>query len=358
MLRYIKRKILSNYLNMAYEEYRASKKKRLLSRHERLRATAKALCLSKEANKRLEWIIYWEGRAGQNATLTARYFGIGRSTFHKWQSQFDETNLRTLESRSRAPKKRRYRKATPLKDQRIIDLRKRYPYWGKMKLKTLYEREFKEEITSWYIQRVIEHYKLYPKKRKKKAKTKRKTQVKKRISECEKLPKTGFLLHLDTIVLHLQGTKRYILTATDDHSKIGYARMYRSHASLPAKDFFERLYFLFDGQVVNVHTDNGSEFHKHFDKTLQELKLPHYWSRVKTPKDNPSNERFNRTLKEEFLYWGNFHPDPTIFNQRLTKWLVEYNAIRPHQSLNYLTPLEFAQKTKGLSTMWSSSTSH
>lgn len=341
---------------MVYAAYRKSKKKQPLSRHERLRATAKALSLSKEAKQRLEWIIYWETRGDQNATLTARYFGIGRSTFHKWQSLFDETNLNTLESKSRAPKKRRHREAVPLKDQRVIDLRKKYPYWGKMKIKVLYEREYGEEITSWYIQRVIEHYKLYPKKRKRKKKTKRKTQVKKRISECEKVPKTGFLLHLDTIVLHLSGTKRYILTATDDHSRIAYARMYRSHASLPARDFFERLYFLFNRQVVNVHTDNGSEFHKHFDQVLKELNLPHYWSRVRTPKDNPSNERFNRTLKEEFLYWGNFHPDPNVFNQRLTDWLVEYNAIRPHQSLNYLTPLEFAQKTMGLSTMWSSST--
>ena len=66
--------------------------------------------------------------------------------------------------------------------------------------------------------------------------------------------------------------------------------------------------------------------------------------------------RFNQTLKNEFLNWGNFHPDPKVLNQKLTNWLVEYNSIRPHQSLNYLTPLEFAEKTMHLSTMWSSST--
>ncbi|MBT7717286.1 transposase, partial [Candidatus Uhrbacteria bacterium] len=47
---------------------------------------------------------------------------------------------------------------------------------------------------------------------------------------------------------------------------------------------------------------------------------------------------------------------PEVFNKRLTDWLVEYNAIRPHESLNYLTPLQFAQTTKDLSTMWSSCT--
>lgn len=341
---------------MVYEQYRRSKQKRSLSRHARFKATAKALGLSKEAIKRLEWIMHWETRGKRNASLTARYFGIGVSTFHKWHARFNEKNLCSLESKSKAPVKRRSREATPLKDRRVIALRKKYPYWGKMKIKVIYEREYKEEISSWYIQRVIEHYKIYPNKRKKKVKTKRKTQVKKRISECKKIPQTGFLLHLDTIVLHLSGTKRYILTATDDHSKVAYARMYTSHASSAAKDFFERLYFLLDEQIVNVHTDNGSEFHKHFDETLKKLNLPHYWSRSRTPKDNPSNERFNRTLKEEFLYWGNFHLDTNIFNKRLTEWLIEYNSIRPHQTLNYLTPLDFAQKTQGLSTMWSSST--
>ena len=324
---------------MSYEAYRASRKQVLLSRHDRWRGIAKVLGLSKEASRRLEWMIYFETRAGTNSVLTARYFGIGRSTFHKWHRAFDETNLRTLETHSRAPKKKRGRQVVSSKDARVIALRKRYPYWGKMKLQRVYEREHKEPITSWYIQRVIETYKLYAKKRKPNAQKDRKRQVKKRISECEKVPQIGFLIHLDTIVLHLFGTKRYVITAIDDHSKIAYARMYESHASKPAADFFKRLHFLFDEQVVNVHTDNGSEFHKHFDQTLQDLHLPHYWSRARTPKDNPSNERFNRTLKDEFLYWGNYHPDPTVFNKRLTEWLVEYNAIRPHESLNYLTPM-------------------
>ena len=343
-------------LCMAYQAYRKANKRTPLSKHERWRKTAKILALSPEAARRLEWLIYHETRAQGDASLTSRHFGIGRSTFHKWQARFDGMDMRTLESRSRAPKKRRHRQAVPLKDTRVIALRKRYPYYGKMKIRELYLRVYGEPITSWYIQRVIEQYRLYEKKKRRTGKIRRNRQVKKRISECEKRPRTGFLLHLDTIVLHLSGTKRYIITAIDDHSKIAYARMYTSHASAPAKDFFLRLRFLLGGDVENVHTDNGSEFHKHFDDVLGKLKLPHYWSRARTPKDNASNERFNRTLKEEFLYRGNFHPDPKVFNERLTDWLVEYNDIRPHQSLNYLTPLAFAQETMGLSTMWSSST--
>jgi AraC-like DNA-binding protein len=32
------------------------------------------------------------------------------------------------------------------------------------------------------------------------------------------------------------------------------------------------------------------------------------------------------------------------FNKNLTSWLIEYNFNRPHQSLNYLTPIEYIKK--------------
>ncbi|NLC31391.1 MAG: transposase [Candidatus Moranbacteria bacterium] len=64
------------------------------------------------------------------------------------------------------------------------------------------------------------------------------------------------------------------------------------------------------------------------------------YSRVRTPKDNPNNERFNRTLQEEFIQPGNFNSDPNIFNRDLVKWLIEYNFKRPYKALNYQTPMK------------------
>jgi len=40
----------------------------------------------------------------------------------------------------------------------------------------------------------------------------------------------------------------------------------------------------------------------------------------------------------------------------LTEWLVEYSFVRPHQSLGYLTPWEFYEKTAKVLPMWSSRT--
>jgi transposase InsO family protein len=60
--------------------------------------------------------------------------------------------------------------------------------------------------------------------------------------------------------------------------------------------------------------------------------------------DNPEIERFNETLKYEWLYNSNLSLDPEELNPRLTEWLVEYNFNRPHQSFGYLAPIEYIEK--------------
>jgi transposase InsO family protein len=106
-------------------------------------------------------------------------------------------------------------------------------------------------------------------------------------------------------------------------------------------DFLRRLTVLLDGKILNVGHDNGSEFQKYFSKACAELGYAQYFSRPKTPQDNAVCERFNQTLKHEFLQMGNFTPEPERFNRNLTEWVIEYNFRRPHQTLGYIPPINF-----------------
>lgn len=317
---------------------------------------AKVLGLPPGAKLRLEWML-WHQAHGQNQALTCRHFGIHRNTLTKWLGRFDEANLRTLEQRSRQPKQVRRCQASRVRDQRLIDLKREFPAWGREKIRVIYQARYHEPITAWYIQRAIKAYGLYCPSKPQQQRHSKLSYVKKKITELKVKPaRTGFLLHLDTIVLHLQGVKRYILTGIDHSSRLSYAWVYKNHTSSSARDLLLRLRYLLKGRIENLHTDNGSEFHKYFDQAARSLKLTHYWSRPRTPKDNAILERFNRTLKQEFLYQGNFHPDPQGMNNKLTSWLVQYNNLRSHQALGYLTPLKFAELTQNLHTMWSSRT--
>lgn len=329
-----------------------------MGKHERWRKQVETLKLSKEAKTRLEWLIYYETTAKKNTSLTCRHFGITPKTFYKWKNLFDEKNMRSLETRSRAPKHVREKQITPLEEERVVIIRKAHIRWGKVKLARYYRNTYNETISSWKIQYTIKKYKLYynPKKNAQTQAKRKRSKTKKRITELKKQSFPGFLLALDTIVLYWNGMKRYIITAIDTTSKIAFARMYTTKSSKNAADFLKRMIYLLEHEVWNATHDNGSEFYKYFSLAIDELKLGEYWSREHTPKDNPVCERFNRTLKEEHIYMGHMNTDPDIFNRELTEWLIEYNFVRPHQSLDYETPWQYYEKANKLLPMYSSST--
>jgi len=332
----------------------------LLSTHERWRRTAKALGLSKDAKMRLEWVIYYETKAQRNIRATARYFGRPPKTISKWVGRFDLGNLASLEEQSRAPKTKRQKEYTPLQYERIVTLRKKYIRYSKFKLLPIYRREYPEDktISAWKIQCMIQRSGIYysPQKQARINRKRSRSVKRKKITDLKRRKVRGFLLCLDTVVIYWNGSKRYIRTGIDRYSKIAFARMYTSQKAASSEDFLHRLHFLLQGKVQNVQTDNGSEFRGAFDRACETLKIPHYVSRVHTPKDNAVNERFNRTLRDEFLKLGNMTSDCTVFNKNLTEWLVEYNYLRPHQTLGYEPPMNFHYRNHNLLPMYPSST--
>ena len=310
--------------------------------------------LSKLARQRLSWFDYY--RLCANVSKTCRHFGLSRKTFYKWQKQYDPQNLYSLEDRSRAPIRKRQRDITPQQEARIIQLRKQHIRYSKFKLAIIYRQIYQEQISSWKVQKVIQQHRLYwqPAKTAKITRKRLKAIKKKRITELKRRPKAGFLLCLDAVEFRWLNLKRYVFTAIDRYSKVAFARMYQRANSYNAADFLNRLLYLLDGRIDNIQTDNGSEFAKLFNQSCQQLQLNRYYNRPRTPKDNPVNERFNRTLQDEFVSLGNFTPDIVSFNQSLTEWLVEYNFRRPHETLGYETPINFNQVLP----MCSSSTSY
>ncbi len=67
------------------------------------------------------------------------------------------------------------------------------------------------------------------------------------------------------------------------------------------------------------------------------------WSKIQKgkPSENAIVDRFNRTYREDIL-------DSNLlfsldYAQEITDtWIEDYNTLRPHEALNYLTPSEYA----------------
>ena len=331
-----------------------------LDKYDRWRSVAKVLALSKEASQRLEWMIFYQTKTQENASLTCRHFAIPPKTFYKWFKRFDQTNLRSLQDQSRAPKRRRQKEYTANQYLRIVGLRKEHIRYSKFKLLVLYRQGYPDDqtISAWKIQCIIQKSKLYyhPKKQQRINRKRILSQKRKRITDLKQKKVNGFLLCFDSVVLYWKSQKRYVLTAIDRYSKIAFARMYTTHSSYNARDFLFRLNYLLEGKITNIQTDNGSEFHKYFDQACDQLKISHYFSRNHTPKDNAVNERFNKTLQEEFIALGNMTGDIQCFNRKLTEWLIHYNFERPHQTLDYMSPINFTYKYYKVLPMYPSST--
>jgi transposase InsO family protein len=301
----------------------------------------------------LEWIIFYHTVGKRNAAKTALYFGISRKTFHQWKKRFDPQRIQSLEEYSRAPKMVRTWEVTPEEEQRVKALRSQYMKYGKKKLKILYQQAYHADISTWKIERVVRKHHLYPDpvSQKKRAwmTQRRRTKPKTRIHELLREGYHGTLWHTDSIIIWWYGVRRVIFTALEDRTKIGYARVYQTNSSRKATDFLKRLVYLSRRDVTIIHSDNGSEFAGEFEKACQEIGIQQVYSRVRTPKDNPALERFNWTVQDEWLSLSEVGLDDIQeANGDLTDWLIEYNNHRPHEALDYQTPLAYAYENKVL----------
>lgn len=327
--------------------------------------------LSSTAQTRLAAIeFYYQVR---DVVVVSRSFKVSRKTFYKWLSRYERSGkqLSSLEDQSKAPVKKRGVDLTFEEEMNIKHLREKHMRLSKTKLQILYKRKHKSYMSQHHIQYVIQKHNLYfdpvmaDKIRSKKDKHRGGKKI--RINEINPQDYLSrnkpFLFCCDTIVLYLPyGIKRYILTAIEYEKKIAYARCYKSKSSLSTFDFLLRLSALVDGKIAAILSDNGSEFVKYFEEACKKLKIIHLFTRVKTPKDNAVDERFNRTIQEEFMevdeYFEAFLARESLIeaNQRLTEWLMFYNFERPHQTLKYKTPIEWynSYKLKEVSPMYPS----
>jgi transposase InsO family protein len=353
------------YRNPPGENYYFKSKDKIPSKWILLRELAGSN-ISSKAQEKLEWVIFYHTIAKKNAIYTASYFGINPKTLHKWLGRFEEKNLKSLEEYSRRPKTVRGWMVTGEEEARIVTLRKDNLELGKKKLQVIYKREHGKHISTWKIERVIRKYNLYSDPVRHAYQVEKRTNSKAKIrintikDQLKQIREFGFLWHIDAIIIWWYGKRRIIFTAIEEITKIAFARVYKTNTSGFSEDFLKRLMYLTDGKINIMHQDNGSEFQGAFERTCKTLGILQIYSRPYTPKDNPALENFNGTIQREWLGLSKVGLDDIDeANRDLTKWLIKFNSYRPHESLDYKTPLEYAQENFfQVLPMWSAGTTH
>jgi transposase InsO family protein len=170
----------------------------------------------------------------------------------------------------------------------------------------------------------------------------------------------GELLHLDTKRLgrierpghRIHGDRRtrvrgagweYAYVAIDDHSRLGFARLYAAENGLSATQFLEQAlayYRTLGIRVRAILTDNAKVFGAHqFRALCRRHRIKHLRTRAYRPQTNGKAERFIRTLLHEWAY-GQAYGRSVYRTRALPFYLRFYNGERCHSALAYHTPLQ------------------
>ena len=101
------------------------------------------------------------------------------------------------------------------------------------------------------------------------------------------------------------------------------------------------------GAPQHLRSDNGAEFIAHaVQDWLRERQIKTLYIRPGSPWENGHIESFHDKLRDECLNRELFFGTLAEARVILESWRVEYNQHRPHSSLGYHTPEEFAQRSK------------
>jgi len=306
---------------------------------------ARIVGLSSSGKKRLRWLDYYQQHG--DVSLTCRHFGISRSLFYKWQSRFDKLGIRGLETKSTRPLHVRSREIPFDIQKRIEQLRKDNPAWSKYKLAYLLKRDEGIVISPSSVNRIFHDKNLFWRRASKARLGARRNWKIRRTRAPQGLrgAAPGSLIEIDVKVLNNMGHAYYQFTAIDTCTKMKYLEVFSKKSAVCGQHFVEHLLTYYPFRVRHINSDNGGEFLADCHQFLEDKKVTHYFSRARTPKDNPMVENTIKADEYEFWVWGNLASSVKELNAKAKLWMEKFNTYRPHQALNYLTPKEYYERT-------------
>ena len=324
----------------------------------RLKFNYRPMNLSKEACYRYECLIKYKKlrEKGFSEKEALDFLNLKRSTFFLWQKKYRNQcgtmKIKTtgLENKSRRPHNiRQANVITQTLVSHVLEIRQAEPMYGTEKIKRELEKDgvFVSVSTVGRILKYlmdkgkIQNIKLM----KKKTSTVREREKRKRYAERirkQKPEKPGQLVQIDHMVLNLyNGLHIKEFRAVDPITRISISRIYSSANAINAREFLKEVIFELDFPIESIQVDGGSEFMAEFEDYCEEMGIKLYVLPPRSPKMNGFVERANETYRYEF--WNVYEIPDTIEEARklLKKYERKYNCERMHQSLNYLTPMEY-----------------
>ena len=311
---------------------------------------------SKIVKEKIKIMNFYE-KYGEKATKEA--FGADRKLISKWRKRIKDNNgnLQALIPISTKPDKFR----TSTTDYKIIEeikrIRQEYYRLGKYKVKVFLDeyciKEGLKTISASTIGLIIKRNNMFYQPKYNlpihRNYTRNKTRIMVKYSQKVKEPGT---IVADTVVVRQEGITRFFYNAIDVSSKFAFSYYFDKQTSKNMVAFYEMFKKVYPYKIKQWQNDNGHENLGDFEQKLKKEKIKQVFSYPRCPKINAYIERFNRTLREEFIdVNGVLIKEKEEFDNLLINWLVYYNSKRPHLALNLKAPLQYMSDNYKMSLM-------
>ena len=289
--------------------------------------------------RRLE-IVSWHHRKSSSIAETARHFETSRTYIRKLLRLNAQGSMHALAPKRSGPKHKQGVHLTSAEKLRIECMAREFPDWSHKKLAVYLP------YPSSTIYRYLRSKSLLVRDRcpgfHQKPSYRNPWKIKR-----ERLPGgyehivPGALVALDSIVEYVgpHRTKLFFICAMDLATRIGIAVAVKHHSSRAARKVLQLMRQVLQVDIDAVLTDNGYEFLGDFQIACEQEGIAHFFTRPRTPKDNAVAERFNQTLQRGFYWRCDLSKPLEEVNAALADWLIEYNCIRPHESLGMRPPV-------------------
>ena len=273
----------------------------------------------------------------------ARRYGVSRQSVHAWLRRYANQGLAALAGRSSRPDGCPHQMPAGV-EARVVGLRLAHPGWGPRTIRSRLAGEGVDPLPgrSSVYRCLVRHGLVEVARRRRRRDDYRRWERSKAME----------LWQMDVVSrFHLaDGTELHALTGVDDHSRFCVCAALLARAT--ARPVCERLEaaFAVHGVPDQILTDNGKVFTARFgtgpgptlfDRICAQNGVRHLLTAPRSPTTTGKIERFHKTWRREFVAVHDYqHASVAEAQAALDAWVVEYNTVRPHQSLGDCPPVE------------------
>jgi len=279
--------------------------------------------------QRVRFVVLAAGKSQSFSSLCAE-FGISRPTGYVWLRRYKESGIAGIAERSRKPHGSPRRTAAWLED-RVSQMRRRYPDWGARKLRVLLSGEGLELPRSTIHRILLRHDLVRPEDQQTPAPQRFERERPNELWQMDFKGPRGWPQPVGP------------LSVLDDHSR--YVIALAANGSTQGEPVRQQLEEAFQrcGVPEAMLMDHGSPWwghmapsgHTRLSLWLMRQGIGLHWSGIRHPQTQGKVERFHGSLQRALEHRG-------LQQQPLQAWLDHYrwehNHVRPHEALGMKTP--------------------